>query len=167
MKLLSMILLLGLDCRCQVNSKLQLPNASHWKMDHTKWLTGGLVFIAGASKGFNETLQFHWPRFQHKFPRANAWWFNPKQSWKNKYKNRDSSQGPSFFLSKSVLIMCTDQYHLNNFINRGAWVTAIVLKIGEGKKSFKQYLFDFLYYSICHQLGFSITYYPFVKLLGK
>ena len=117
-----MKLLIGLDSHSQVNSNLQLTNTNHWKMDHNKWITGSLVFIAGTCKGFNETLQFHWPRFQRTFPNANPWWFNPKQSWKNKYENRDSSQGPS------------------------------LLKIGEGKRAFKQYLL--------------ISYYPFIKSVG-
>ena len=26
-----------------------------WKMTGSRWLTGSLVFVAGASKGFNET----------------------------------------------------------------------------------------------------------------
>jgi len=39
--------------------------------------------------------------------------------------------------------------------------TALVIKIGEGKKPFRYYLFDFLYYTACYQAGYAITYYPF------
>ena len=60
-----------------------------------------------------------------------------------------------------LLVMFTDQYHLNNFINKAAWTSTLVIKIGEGKKSFKNYLLDFLYYTACHQLGFALSYYPF------
>ena len=63
--------------------------------------------------------------------------------------------------------MLTDQYHLNNFINKLAWGSAIVIKIGEGKKPFKQYLLDLLYYTLCHQAGFAATYYPFSKYKQK
>ncbi len=138
-----------------------------WKLTRNHVITGGLVFLAGAAKGFNETLQFHWKEFHRQFPGAHASWFYPGVSWKNKYKNNDPSAGAKFPLSTSVLIMFTDQYHLNNFINRTAWGTAIVLKIGEGKKPFKQYLLDFLYYGLCHQAGFALTYYPFEKYRGK
>lgn len=134
-----------------------------WKMDHNKWMTGGLVLIAGASKGFNETLTFHWKLFRNKFPNARPQWFNPAISWRNKYEDRIPAKGARFPLSTSVLVMATDQYHLNNFINRAAWVTAIVIKIGEKKKPFKYYVKDILYHAACHQLGFALTYYPFTK----
>ncbi len=132
-----------------------------WRMNGNRWLTGGLVFVAGASKGFNETLQFHWSYFKKKFPDANPLWFNPAVSWKNKYKNRNRLEGERFFLSTSLLVAFTDQYHLNTFINRVAWTSTLVIKIGEGKRPFKHYLFDVLYYTACHQAGFALMYYPF------
>lgn len=138
-----------------------------WKMNSNRWWTGGLVFLAGATKGFNETLHFHWKEFKRQFPGANTQWFNPNVSWKNKYRNNDPEAGPKFFGSTSVFIMFTDQYHLNNFINRAAWGTALVIKIGEGKRPLKHYLLDLLYYGVCHQAGFAATYYPFNKYRGK
>ncbi|MEO7922393.1 MAG: hypothetical protein ABIR30_01855 [Chitinophagaceae bacterium] len=138
-----------------------------WKLSTNHYITGGLAFMAGASKGFNETLQFHWKEFRRQFPRANAQWFNPSVSWKNKYKNGDSQAGARYPLSTSVLIMFTDQYHLNNFFNKMSWTSALVIKIGEGKKPLKHYLLDFIYYTLCHQAGFALTYYPFSKYKGK
>ena len=162
MKLLVALLFFGITVQAQHKTE-----SSKWKMDRNKWLTGGLVFTAGASKGFNETLLFHWKAFHHAFPKANAQWFNPNESWKNKYENGDPDAGAKFPLSTSVLVMFTDQYHLNNFINKAAWGSAMVFKIGEGKKPFKQYLMDFLYYTVCHQAGFALTYYPFKAYTGK
>ena len=132
-----------------------------WRMDGNRRLTGALIFTAGASKGFNETLMFHWKLFRARFPNANPNWFNPAVSWRNKYKNLDPNAGPKFPLSTTALVMFTDQYHLNTFINRMAWTSAVVIKIGEGKKPFKHYLYDIVYYSLCHQAGFALTYYPF------
>lgn len=146
--------------------KIQLQPIK-WKVTGNHLWTGGLIFVAGASKGFNETLQFHWKEFRRQFPKANAQWLYPAVSWKNKYKNGDPEAGAKFPLSTSLLIMFTDQYHLNNFINKAAWGSALVIKIGEGKKPFKYYLLDFLYYTICHQAGFALTYYPFSKYKGK
>jgi hypothetical protein len=142
-------------------------NNDKWKMTGNRWLTGGLVFTAGASKGFNETLMFHWKAFRHSFPKANPNWFNPDISWKNKYKNGNPDGGARFPLSTTVLVVLTDQYHLNTFINRVAWTSTVVIKIGEGKKPFKHYLLDFLYYSVCHQAGFALTYYPFKNYRGN
>lgn len=138
-----------------------------WRMTGNRWLTGGLIVLAGASKGFNETLMFHWKEFRRQHPNANAQWYNPAISWKNKYENGDPNAGAKFPLSTSVLVMFTDQYHLNTFINRAAWSSTIVLKIGEGKKPFKHYVYDFLYYTACHQIGFAATYYPYSKYRGK
>ncbi len=136
--------------------------------DHRQsWITGALVFTAGASKGFNETLLFHWKAFRHAFPRANPKWYNPDISWRNKYKNDDPNAGAKFPLSTTVLVMFTDQYHLNSFINRASWTAALVIKIGEGKKPFKHYVYDFLYYTACNQAGFALTYYPFKNSKGN
>ena len=132
-------------------------------MDRNKWITGGLVFFAGASKGFNETLTFHWKYFHRKFPNANVQWFNPAISWRNKYEDRDPNKGAKFPLSTSLLVMTTDQYHLNNFITRASWSTALVIKIGEPKKPLKYYLKDMLFYSACNMAGFSVMYVPFTK----
>lgn len=134
-----------------------------WKISSNHLWTGGLVLLAGAAKGFNETLQFHWKEFKRQFPKTNPQWFNPAISYRNKYKNNDSQQGPKFFGSTTIFVMFTDQYHLNNFINRASWGTAMVIKLGEGKKPLKHYLLDLLYYGICHQAGFAATYYPFSK----
>jgi len=54
-----------------------------WKITRNHWITGGLVFTAGVSKGFNETLLHHWKASRHSFPDANPTWFNPDISWRN------------------------------------------------------------------------------------
>ena len=170
MKLVAILLLLSVTATAQVNTFTSQPEqikSVKWHMNRNKYMTGSLVILAGAAKGFNETLLFHWKEFHRQFPNANASWFNPNVSWTNKYKNGDPDAGPKFFLSTSVLALATDQYHLNNFINKAAWTSALVIKIGEGKKPFKQYLFDIAYYSLCHYAGFALTYYPFKKYNGQ
>jgi hypothetical protein len=187
MRLLIILLTLSCTARAQVTDSLaplpnQLPSITSielpdkkeeikltpvkWKVTGNHWITGALIFTAGASKGFNETLNFHWKAFRHSFPDANPNWFNPDISWRNKYRNGDPDAGAKFPLSTSVLVMFTDQYHLNNFINKTAWATAVVIKIGEGKKPLKHYLLDFLFYGLCHQAGFALTYYPFKGYKG-
>jgi hypothetical protein len=134
-----------------------------WKLDKNKILTGSLVFVGGSAKGFNETLQFNYRIFEKTFPGANKQWFDPKVSWRNKYEGGNPDNGPDFFLSTSVLVMFTDQYHLNNFINKAALMSALVVKLGDGKKPFKHYVLDFLYYSACYSAGFATMYYPFTS----
>ena len=67
----------------------------------------GLPFVAGASWGLHETLQHHWPAFERKHPGANPQWWNPDQSWLNKYQNRDPNQGRT-----GVPVQLTDAKHL-------------------------------------------------------
>jgi len=38
---------------------------------------------------------------------------------------------------------------------------ALIIKIGEGKRKLKQYVFDALYYTAAYQLGFGGVYYYF------
>jgi hypothetical protein len=161
------LLLAGLLSFSFTVSAQQPVKKEKWKMNGNKWLTGSLVFTAGAARGFNETLVHHWKGFHHIFPDANAQWFNPEISWRNKYEDGNPDGKERFPLSTSVLVMFTDQYHLNNFINRAAWTSTLVLKICEGKKPFIHYVYDFIYYTICNLLGFSITYYPFAAYRAK
>ena len=158
MKLLFACMLIALTAQSQTTYEL---NNNKWRMDRNKYITGGLVLLGGAAKGFNETLQFHWKSFHASFPKANPSWFNPAVSWRNKYENDDPNNKANFPLSTSVLVFLTDQYHLNNFVNKGAITAALVIKIGEKKKRFGYYVKDFLFYTACYQAGWSLTYLPF------
>jgi len=159
MKLLAILLLLMITNLLPAQN--EKGTREKWKLDKNKYLTGGLVLVSGTAKGFNETLQFHWKSFKKAFPDANPNWFNPAISWRNKYEDGNPNNGANFPLSTSVLIMFTDQYHLNNFISRGALTTALVIKIGEKKKRFGYYVKDFLFYTLCYQVGWSASYIPF------
>ncbi len=139
---------------------IKLKKNLRWKMTGNRYVTGGLFFLAGLAKGFNETIQYNYNGFESIFPKANDQWFYPTLSFRNKYKDGDPAKGPRFPLSTSVFVMFTDQYHLNNFIQRASMTTAIVIKVGEGKKPLKHYLLDVIYYSFCHQVGFATIYYP-------
>jgi len=152
------LLLLVTNISSSQNAK---PERVKWRLDKNKYITGGLVFVAGTAKGFNETLQFHWKSFHKTFPGAKASWYNPNVSWRNKYEDGDPNKGAKVPLSTSVLVMFTDQYHLNNLINRSALTAAMVIKIGEKKKRFGYYVKDFLFYTACYQAGWSLTYVPF------
>jgi len=159
MKLLvTLLLLIATNVLLAQNIK---PERVKWRLDKNKHITGGLVFVAGTAKGFNETLQFHWKSFRKTFPEANPKWFNPDISWRNKYSCGNPDNGAKFPLSTSLLVMFTDQYHLNNYINRSALTAAMVIKIGEKKKRFGYYVKDFLFYTVCYQAGWSLTYLPF------
>ena len=149
------------------NLLVQRLSVYEHELEKNKIITGGLLMLSGASKGFNETLEFNWHGFAAVFPKANPKWFYPQQSFKNKYKDGDREKGAKFPLSTSALVFLTDQYHLDNFIQRGAITTALVIKIGEGKKPFRHYVFDALYYTAAYQVGFGSVYYYFKSRLPK
>ena len=159
MKLIVGLLFLSITTFAQKDGSVK----NKWRIDRNKILTGSLVYLGGSAKGFNETLQFNYRIFEKTFPGANQQWFNPKYSWRNKYEGGNPDNGPKSFLSTSALVMFTDQYHLNNFIQRTALMSAVVIKIGDGKKPLKHYLLDMVFYTACYQLGFASTYYPFTS----
>jgi hypothetical protein len=140
--------------------KINTENYMRWRIDRNMLWTGGLIFTAGAAKGFNEALQYKYNGFEEWFPHANDQWFYPTFSFRNKYKDGDPSKGAKFPLSTSALVMVTDQYHLNNFIQKSALTAALVFKIGERKKPLKHYLLDLLFYTACYQAGFHAIYEP-------
>jgi hypothetical protein len=143
-----------------VSVDIKIDKAKKWKLDGNKRLTGALLFTAGLAKGFNEGLQYKYNGFEDLFPKANDQWFYPTFSYNNKYKDNDPTKGPKFPLSTSVLVMFTDQYHLNNFIHRAALTAALIIKIGDAKKPLKHYLYDVLYYTACYQVGFHAVFMP-------
>lgn len=147
--------------------RIKIKDDSKWRLNKNRIITGGLLMLSGMAKGFNETLDFNWHGFADVFPRANPQWFWPQKSFKNKYKDGDPAKGAKFPLSTSVLVFTTDQYHLNNFIHRGALTAALVIKIGNGKKPWKQYVYDALYYTACYQAGFGGVYYFFKSRMPK
>jgi len=151
----------GLTKTNDVTGKIKIDKTERWKLNGNRILTGGLLVLSGAAKGLNETLEFNWQGFAAVFPKANSKWFYPQESFANKYKDGDPEKGAKFPLSTSALVFLTDQYHLDNFIQRGAITAALVIKIGEGKKPFRHYVFDALYYTACYQVGFGSVYYYF------
>jgi hypothetical protein len=140
--------------------EIKIDKSQKWRLTKNRIITGSLVFLAGSAKGFNESLQFNYHGFESIFPKANDQWFYPGMSFTNKYKDHDPAKGARFPLSTSVLVMFTDQYHLNNFIQRSALTAALVIKIGDGRKPLRHYLFDALYYTVCYQAGFHSIYGP-------
>lgn len=71
-----------------------------------------LLFIfAGTCKAFGDTILFH---------------REPTDEWKNKYKDRDPSQGPAFFGSTTFLVFLTDRWHFIQMLQYTAMASAVV-----------------------------------------
>lgn len=56
-------------------------------------------------------------------------WFNPNESWRNKYKDRDPQKGKAFFGSTTFLVWITDAWHFFQMIMLSSFMIAIILPI--------------------------------------
>lgn len=119
----------------------------------------GLPFLAGASWGLHETISHHWPAFERRHPGANAQWWNPAQSWRNKYRNKDPDQGRT-----GVPVQFTDAKHLL-ILAHNTMLFAAGVNIGFGRpKKWWQYTLDIggslLSYTVGNFLTYNIIYRP-------
>lgn len=88
------------------------------------------MIVAGICKSIMDTLQFRYDSsIFSKMSEKKQNWFNPKLSWKNKYKNRDPEQGPAFPGSTTFLVWTTDAWHFFQMIMLTSLQIACVLPI--------------------------------------
>ena len=57
------------------------------------WVGIGSAFASGAAWGLHQKTAHHWNEFHARFPNANPKYWNPAESWKNKWVNGDPAQG--------------------------------------------------------------------------
>ena len=91
-------------------------------------LTLFFLFLAGVFDGVRDTLAFHYHRTR--LPKDSLFW-NPKHSWRNKYKNGDPDAGPRFPGSITVFVWLTDAWHLFQFLFLGAFRLALLVLASE------------------------------------
>jgi hypothetical protein len=88
-----------------------------------------LLFIAALSNSVMDVISF---KFDISiFSHLKKWenWFNPSQSWKNKYKNKNPQNGAAFFGSTTFLVWITDAWHFFKMIMLSCFSIAIILGI--------------------------------------
>jgi disulfide bond formation protein DsbB len=96
-----------------------------------------LSLVLGITKGIQDKLLFHFDTSV--FQRLGNWW-NPKESWKNKWKDGDKSKGERFFLSSTWLVSLTDAWHFFGLI-RNFSIFLIIALIVDWKFIFFYFLF--------------------------
>lgn len=118
-------------------------------------LLSGISFASGLMYGIHETV-VHKP-----FRIPDGWnrqWWDSRQSWRNKYKEGDPSQGRAFIGSTGALVWTTDAKHLFGAGYRLTMFGAgLTVAIGERRK-FKEYFRDALISSAAFQVGFHLSY---------
>ena len=113
----------------------------------------GLPFVAGALWALHETLQHHWGYFERKHPNANPQWWNPAESWRNKYKNGDPDQ-----CRTGWPVQVTDAKHLL-VLGHNATLFGAGLSIGFGKpRKWWRYAIDAGVSLISYSAGNFLTY---------
>lgn len=90
------------------------------------------------------------------FSKLKGTFWNPSESWKNKWKNGDRSQGERFWGSSTVFVSLTDSWHLF----KGIFLLSILLTVFFYSRLTK---LDIIIYPIVWFIGFEST----LKLLKK
>jgi len=83
-----------------------------------------LIILAAIFKAVCDKIQFHFSTSI--FKKLGLFW-NPKESWRRKWKNGDKEQGETFFLSSTWLVGFTDAWHLFQSLQWTAIVLAVLL----------------------------------------
>lgn len=82
-----------------------------------------LISLSAICKAIADKLQFHFSTSI--FKNFTKW--NPKESWKNKWKNGEKSQGEAFRFSSTWLVAFTDVWHLFQSLQWHFIIAAVVL----------------------------------------
>lgn len=149
-----------------------------------KWkdylFTGSAMFASGMIDGTIESINYHYEDgFKKRCPNVNDQFWNPAISWKNKYKNGNSSEGPKFKGSTNIFVCTTDAYHMLRGSKRAIDVLALsyyfnknYIKVTEKnyeydlkdlrkfnkRKKWKNIATDFIVLSAIRCVGFNVTY---------
>ncbi len=119
-----------------------------------------LAFVAGASWGLHETISHHWPAFERRHPGANAQWWNPAESWRNKYRHGDPESGRT-----AVPVQITDAKHFLVLAhNTTLFGAGVCVALGGKRRKWWRYALDagaaLAAYSAGNFLTYNILYRP-------
>lgn len=151
--------LLATACFSQFQPQQNLPSPEHelalqkMELRNAKlfWIGTGLSFVSGFSYGAREVVQHKPWRIPSDW---NTEWWDTRESWKNKYFQRDPEQGRN-----RMPVMFTDAYHLSGTIHR--WTTTgagICVGLNTRNQDWKRMGLNLLWNFLAFQAGFTLTY---------
>ena len=94
-------------------------------VDIAFWLILSVLCIAAAAvcEAVMDTLQFHYTHSVfYQFSNKRFW--NPEESWRNKYRNADPLAGPRFPGSTTIFVGLTDAWHMFKLLRNAFAVLA-------------------------------------------
>lgn len=116
------------------------------------------IFAAGTVDGFSENLKWKYYKFENTFPNAKREFWDPRESWRNKWKNGDPSQGERFLGSSTIFVGATDGYHMLNTTSRFLLKASYVINLRQIKNhDWKALLIDFGISTVMFGLGYNFT----------
>jgi len=104
------------------------------------------------------------------FSNFNPTFWNPSQSYVNKWKNGNKADGEKFFGSSTFLVFLTDSWHLFKMIFLSLLFMTIVISAAKGILFFKlftnpilNYILIYILYTIIWGIVFEISEYLLTK----
>ena len=114
--------------------------------------------LAGIAEAVMDTLQFHFYRSWFGLLKSSFW--DPKESWKNKYKLNDPMYGPKFFGSTTIFVGLTDAWHLFKLLRN------LFLFVGVFFIAYNYTVFwNVLHYVVLARIAFGVSFTLFYKML--
>jgi hypothetical protein len=92
-----------------------------------------IVFLAlfGFFEAVMDKLQFHYDKSVFKSFKKQQFW-DPKISWRNKWKEGEKENGERFLFSSTLLVFTTDAWHLAKFFRNVCLVLALFFTLKGG-----------------------------------
>lgn len=123
-----------------------------------QWLWSGLnMYLNGFWDGMHDGLHYRYRNFKERFPNANDRYWDPKQSWRNKWWHGDPDNGEKFLLSSTALVWTTDASHLTKTMRMNHALVAVTINLGQ-KKKWYWYLLDAAVNWLARSAGFHTSY---------
>lgn len=119
-----------------------------------------MIFLSGISEGIMDWIQFRLNAGHHLY--SSMFW-NPKYSWRNKWKNGDPRQGERFWQSSRLFVFVTDGWHLMK-MSRNLLLFVGMFHIATYDLSLLAALILIVVCRLMYGLGFSIAYNWFHKI---
>jgi hypothetical protein len=121
-----------------------------------------LLFMSGAFfNSIMDVLQFRYEKSIFK-NNVNQQFFNPKISWRNKWKDGDPEKGEAYPGSSTVFVLFTDAWHLAQFLMFTCFEVAVIFLL------YKLYRFNWYILALIFlgmKVVFGMTFELFFKYL--